>query len=207
MAKAKAKAKTAGKKRGALDWIIEPLRRFAVPIDSVKLDPANENTHDEASITAIAASLKRYKQRTPIIVNAKTKRIAKGNGTWQAAKQNGETKIAVVFVEDDAQTHAGYRLADNRVAELSEWNDERLAVSIAELNKAEPDLFSAMQLDELSASIEARAESGAGDQEPGASVEIPEHYAVVIEVKNEREQKKLFDRLTGEGLKCKLQTL
>jgi ParB-like chromosome segregation protein Spo0J len=197
-------AKTAAAGKRALSWIVEGLRPLAVPIDSIKLDPENENTHNEASLAAIAASLKRFKQRTPIVVNKKTTLISKGNGTWQAAKKNGETMIAVVFVEDDPKSHAGYRLADNRAADLSEWDTDRLAASIEALADEDQELFSALSLDALAESL---PEAGEGEGEDPPAVQVPEHYAILIEVKNEREQKKLYDRLTTEGLKCKLQTL
>lgn len=179
--------------------IAADLRGLARSIDEASLDPANENVHDEGSIAAIAASLKKFGQRTPIVVNKKTGYIAKGNGTWLAARLNGWTKLAMVFVTDDAKTHTGYRLADNRTAQLAHFDDERLAQSLAILKDEDDGLFAALQLDALEASLPA------GEDPP--AVEVPEHYAVLIECKSEKEQKRLFDRLTREGLTCKLQIL
>lgn len=178
--------------------IAADLRPLARSIDEAALDPANENVHDEASIAAIAASLKRFGQRTPIVVNKKTGFIAKGNGTWLAARLIGWTKLAMVFVTDDAKAHTGYRLADNRTAQLAHFDDERLAQSIAILKDEDDGLFAALQLDALETSLPA-ADTGAVEQ-------APKQYAVLIECKSEKEQKRLFDRLTREKLKCTLQT-
>ena len=106
--------------------IIDQLKPLAVPIDSIHQDPANARTGH--AIDRIAASLQQYGQRKPIVVNAvENGKIEAGNGTWQAAKHLGWKEIAAVMVEDDPMTAAGYGLADNRLNELSEWDNEALA--------------------------------------------------------------------------------
>jgi hypothetical protein len=46
-----------------------------------------------------------------------------------------------VFVEDDAATHAGYSIADNRTGELSYFDTEALAVLLQSVAEDEEDLF------------------------------------------------------------------
>jgi DNA modification methylase len=160
--------KMTAKSKAGLDvrHIVAELRPLARSIDEAKLDPANENVHDDGSLAAIAASLARYGQRTPIVVNKKTGYIAKGNGTWLAARRNGWTKLAMVFVTDDATTHTGYRLADNRTAQLAHFDDERLAASIALLKEEEEDLFGALQLEALAAELPQAIAEVAQDDVP-----------------------------------------
>jgi DNA modification methylase len=112
-----------------LPYIAQDLRPLAVPINSVKPDPGNARQHPERNLETIKASLERYGQRKPIVVNRKTKTIEAGNGTWEMAKALGWPKIAVVFVEDDSTTAVGYGIADNRTAELAEW-DEQVLVNL-----------------------------------------------------------------------------
>jgi len=86
-----------------LTYIAEGLRVLAVPIDELHIDPANARTGH--ALERIAASLKAYGQRKPIIANRlQSGKIEAGNGTWQAAKQLGWSHIAVVYVEDDPAT-------------------------------------------------------------------------------------------------------
>lgn len=108
-----------------LSYIAEGLRTLAVPIDDLHIDPANARANH--ALDRIAASLKAYGQRKPIIANRlQTGKIEAGNGTWLAAKKLGWSHIAVVFVDDDPATAAAYGIADNRLSELSDWDLDAL---------------------------------------------------------------------------------
>ena len=114
-----------------MDNIIEQLKPLSVDIKTINLDKKNARMgHD---VTQLIASLTKYGQRKPIVVNKNTMTIEAGNGTYQAAKKAKWTNIAAVFVEDDANTAMGYAIADNRLAELSEWDDTQLMKSLAHL--------------------------------------------------------------------------
>lgn len=131
-----------------LSHIAEPLRLLAVPIDELHEDPANARV--EHDLDRIAASLRAYGQRKPIIANRlQSGKIEAGNGTWRAAKTKlGWTHIAVVFVDDDPATAAAYGVADNRTAELSRWDKDALreiAASVGDLFTG----FEAAELDDL----------------------------------------------------------
>jgi DNA modification methylase len=116
----------AGKRKSDLDHIAEQLRPLAVDIADLVLDPANARKHPEANIEAIKGSLAVYGQRKPLVVNRRTRAVEAGNGTLEAARDLGWKKIAVVFVDDDPATAAGFSIADNRTAELATWDQEAL---------------------------------------------------------------------------------
>src|SRR5271166_4436802 len=100
------------------------LRGLLIPIDSVSLDPANARLHGIKNMDAIKASLAKYGQKKPIVVRQQTMHIVAGNGTWAAAKQLGWTEIAASVEPMTEAEAAGYGLADNRTAELAEWDFE-----------------------------------------------------------------------------------
>ena len=102
---------------------INELEVEVVDIESLVPDPNNNLTHTEVDLEPIAESLRQFGQRTPIVVNRKTRMIAKGNGTWQAAKDYLRwQKIGVVYIDDDATTQAAYSVADNLTGRRADWN-------------------------------------------------------------------------------------
>ena len=111
------------------------LRTVKVNIDSLRLDPDNARKHSDKNIDSIIGSLKRFGQRKPIVVTGANIVIA-GNGTLQAAKKLGWSQIVVSYVPADwsFEQARAYALADNRTAELGEWDNDKLAMQLIELD-------------------------------------------------------------------------
>jgi DNA modification methylase len=111
------------------------LRIETVNVNSLTPDPANARKHDGKNLQAIAHSLEKFGQRKPICVTPDSIVVA-GNGTLEAAKSLGWTEIVI------ARTPVGwtweqiraFALADNRTAELAEWDDKVLADQLLELD-------------------------------------------------------------------------
>jgi len=112
-----------------LGYIIPPLREHATPVDDLKIDPANANTHPDKNMRAIRDSLHEFGQRQVIVARENGTVIA-GNGRLEAAREMGWSHIACVQVDDDEITAMRYAIADNRSGELSEWDDEVLAQTL-----------------------------------------------------------------------------
>lgn len=107
--------------------IAEPIRALAVSVGSLNPDPANARKHGPKNLDAIKASLAKFGQRKPIVVQRDGMVVRAGNGTLAAAKALGWTEIAAVVIDDDNATASQFAIADNRSAELAEWDDETLA--------------------------------------------------------------------------------
>lgn len=106
------------------------IRQHLVPIDQVHADPANLRIHGDESLRAIRASFARFGQQKPIVIDDGGVTIA-GAGQLEAARQLGWTHIAAVRSELTGVDRVGYAIADNRTAELSSWDDEALAATLA----------------------------------------------------------------------------
>jgi len=113
--------------------IAESLAPLVVPIDSVNLDEANARTHSGKNLDAIKASLTRFGQRLPIVVQEQGRIVRAGNGRVAAARALGWTEIAAVIVDESNVEAAAFAIADNRTAELGEWDDEALAQTLKAL--------------------------------------------------------------------------
>jgi ParB family chromosome partitioning protein len=115
---------------GGLAVIAEQLRPLAVPIGSVNLDPANARRHPERNLATIRASLERWGQRLPIVVQREGMVVRAGNGRVEAMRAMGWTHVAALIVDESAVEATAFAIADNRSAELAEWDDQALATML-----------------------------------------------------------------------------
>lgn len=105
-----------------------------VAIKSLTTDPENARKHSQKNIDAISGSLTTFGQRKPLVVWDNI--VIAGNGTIEAAKSLGWEKIEITRVPSDwshDQARA-FALADNRTAELAEWDNDILANQLVELD-------------------------------------------------------------------------
>lgn len=110
-------------------------RSKQVLISSLVADPDNVRVHGARNMRAIKASLERFGQQKPIVVNEAGKVVA-GNGTLAAALELGWKRIAVVVTDLEDEEAAAFAIADNRTAELATWDEEGLTRSLEGLDDA-----------------------------------------------------------------------
>lgn len=127
-------------KAPSLDHIAEPLRHLAVPIAELVPDPKNTRKHDAANLAAIKGALRRFVQRQPLVVQRAGMIVRAGNGRVRAAIELGWTHIAAVIVDEDDASAIAFAIADNRTAELADWNDPVLAELMREIEAGDPEL-------------------------------------------------------------------
>ena len=101
-------------------------------IASLMLDPANVRTHDSKNLESIKASLARFGQQTPIVVNSKGIVVA-GNARLMAAKMLNWSSVEIVRTDLEGAEAIAYAIADNRTAELAGWDEAALAQQLAAL--------------------------------------------------------------------------
>lgn len=115
-------------------------------ISSLTYDPENARKHSDADVSAIARSLEKFKQQTPIVITPDGV-VVKGNGTMMAAQRLGWTEIDAVVTYLTGEELRAYAIADNQTALLSEWNLDRLSEQLVELEES-PELFEALGFEE-----------------------------------------------------------
>src|SRR4051812_8829602 len=94
------------------------LQVVRVPITELYEDQENARKHTKENIIAVKASLARFGQQKPLVVNAE-RRIVCGNATWIAARQLGWTEIDVVYTTLHGSEMRAFAISDNRTAELA----------------------------------------------------------------------------------------
>lgn len=98
-----------------------------VPTTSLRPNPRNARKHPDKQIAQIAASITRFGWLVPIIVDDKDMIVA-GHGRWLAAQQLQFGEVPVIrtkFLTDEDRR--AFALAENRIAQLSVWDEEVLS--------------------------------------------------------------------------------
>ena len=164
-----------------------------LPIADLSPDPANARLHGERNLEQIKASLRRFGQQKPIVVDA-TNVVRAGNGTLAAARALGWTTLAAVRSELAGADLTAYAVADNRTAELATWDADVLSAALAE--EAVGDVgFTA---DDLAALLPPEPPPAP----PGLELP-PEKWLVVVTADGEAHQAELLGRFAADGLSCR----
>jgi DNA modification methylase len=103
------------------------------PITEIKPDPDNPRKHSDRQIRALCKSIKAFGFAVPIAVDRNLQIIA-GHARLEAARKLGITEIPVISLDhlSPAQVKA-FMIADNRLCEISSWNDQLLAQQLQSL--------------------------------------------------------------------------
>jgi DNA modification methylase len=126
-------------------------------IAELSLDPSNVRKHSRRNLDAIKASLRKFGQQKPIVVDAKGIVLA-GNGTLTAAQELGWTEIQIVRTELAGVEATAFAIADNRTAELAEWEEDKLSQVLQSLKVEDADLLAATGYDAAEVDKMSKAE-------------------------------------------------
>ena len=113
----------------------------SVQPDTLIHDPSNVRQHDERNIEAIKASLARFGQQKPIVVDGDGIVVA-GNGTLQAVRELGWEEINIVRTQLKGVEAIAFAIADNRTAELAIWDNDNLGELLSSIKESEVPLES-----------------------------------------------------------------
>lgn len=112
-----------------------------VPIDSLRPHPKNANTHSPEQLERLAKILQYQGWRKPIVVSKLSGYIVSGHGRLLASRIAGFTDVPIDEQHyDDEKQELADLVADNRIAELSDWNDIKLNDELAGLKNKLTDI-------------------------------------------------------------------
>ncbi|RLB68688.1 MAG: hypothetical protein DRH08_00080 [Deltaproteobacteria bacterium] len=154
---------------GVIAVIASPdLAGLLKPLGELVQDPTNARTHDKANLDAIRASLAKYGQHRPAVVQRQGMVIKIGNGMHQVAVELGWTHIAAVVVDEDDVAATGRALADNRSGELGGWDAQAVLDQAAAIERAQGDLEGLAWTPAELAELQAKQDRAAGKHEAAA---------------------------------------
>ncbi len=130
----------------------------------------NNPRQNEEAVDAVVASLREFGFRQPIVVDARGV-IVCGHTRYKAAQKMGLEKVPVHVAKDlTPEQIKAYRIADNKSAELAEWDYDLLPIELADLQAADFDLdLIGFSQDELAELLDPGVKEGLTDPD-----EVPE---------------------------------
>ncbi|MHC4402007.1 MAG: ParB N-terminal domain-containing protein [Planctomycetota bacterium] len=125
---------------------------ISMPIEDVIPYERNPR-HNDRAVDAVARSIKEFGFRQPIVVTEDYVIIV-GHTRWKAALKLGLQTVPVHVARGlTPEQIRAYRIADNKLGELADWDDARLVEELRELEALSMDLtvlgFSQEELDQL----------------------------------------------------------
>lgn len=157
--------------------------------------PYENNPRNNApAVRAVAESIKQFGFQVPIVID-KNNVIVAGHTRQQAALLLGMDSVPCVKADELTEEQArAFRLADNKTAELAEWDFDKLNEELEELDSWD---MSAFGFDKV---IDE-------EQHERAEKTFSESISVNVKCENEMQAEELYNRLSDEGFECSISTL
>jgi hypothetical protein len=132
---------------------------------------ANNPRNNSVSIDRVAASIREFGFKVPIVIDA-SGTIAAGHTRYEAAKRLNWEKVPCIIADDlTPEQIKGFRLADNKVGEASEWDFEKLGEEL--------DGIFDIDMEQFGFDLEVEEEEPEPEEDPFEDIEkLEKHYGV-----------------------------
>lgn len=147
----------------------------------------NTRTHSDNQVSQIAGSIREFGFTNPILIDAENGIIA-GHGRVMAAQKLGLDKVPCIRLGHltDTQRRA-YIIADNKLALNAGWDEEMLALELADLRELDFDLgllgFSEDELGAFDVEEAGMPELSSDDKQPFQQMTFTVHDEQAEEIK------------------------
>lgn len=151
----------------------------SLPIDSVRPYDNNPRKVNPDAIAAVKASIQQFGYNVPIVVDG-SHVILTGHTRLRALQELGYTTVEVIVRKDlTAEQAREFRILDNRLAEMSEWDFDLLRDELRAVGGGEEMLewFSQEEMDKLLTSLEQSDSGPTQDQIDSQAKSNGEHFA------------------------------
>lgn len=110
-----------------------------LPIKAIK-PYKNNPRHNDKAVEYVANSIREFGFKQPIVIDDQYE-IVCGHTRWKAAKAIGLETVPCVMADDlTPEQIRAYRLADNKTAEMADWDFDLLEQELNEIDPAEFDM-------------------------------------------------------------------
>lgn len=152
---------------------------------------------NDSAVDAVANSIREFGFKVPVVID-KDGVIVCGHTRYKAAKKLGLKAVPCVVADDLTEEQIkAYRIADNKVSELAEWD----------INLLGEELDGIFDIDMSDFGFDLTDEEDAHTEREDLSDKVGETYEVIIECNNEEQQEQIYNKLIGDGYSCRVLTL
>ena len=165
-------------------------------------NPRNWRTHPQAQRDALRGVLAEIGYADALLARALPDGGLELVDGHLRAETTPDMEVPVLVLDLSEEEAAKLLAVHDPLAGLAEADNDALARLLADVetdNEAVQKLLDDLGSESADAQVAA--------EEPPAEVVISEAFQVVIECRDEDQQRQLYERLSGEGLKCRLLTL
>lgn len=196
-----------------LYYIPTALRFAAVRIDSLVLDDENVKDHGETDLPTHQKSLEDFGIRRMVVVRTANRKVLAGNGTCMASLRNGWEYVPALFCDDTLSKAKAFALADNAIATLADWNEDRLRTLTAEsleyAGSLDLDALIGSVMKDLGTSVAEESPAEVTEQPVASGPEVkPEDINIsrrfTVICPDEATQLQLMAEMESKGLECLL---
>ena len=134
---------------------------------------ANNPRHNDEAVDAVAASIKEFGFKVPVIID-KDNVIVAGHTRVKAAKKLKMKTVPCIVADDLTESQvSAFRIADNKVSELAEWDFSKLEEELLALDDIDMEQFG-FDLTDYS-----KSEKEEPEEDPFDDIEkLDKHYGV-----------------------------
>jgi hypothetical protein len=179
------------------DRIVEFLR---VPASTLSPNPRNWRTHPPAQRAALLGVLGEIGYADALLARRRedgTLELIDGHLRAEVTPE----QLVPVLVLDVSQAEADKLLLSlDPLAGMAGIDPQKLKSLLARVSTAHPAVQS------MFAELEQTAQRHSG-RGPRDEIEIPQTFGVLAQCRDEREQEQVYERLTADGIKCRLMML
>lgn len=129
-----------------------------IKLEEIKIYERNPRKNDKA-VEKVAKSIKEFGFKVPIIID-KNKEIVAGHTRYKASKKLKLEKVPCIVADDLSEKQIkAFRLADNKVSEYAQWDEDLLDLELSELADFDIDMSDfGFDLDDLELNIDKENE-------------------------------------------------
>jgi hypothetical protein len=179
---------------------IRELRR--VRAGELRPNPRNWRTHPEAQRNALRGILAEIGYAGALLARELEDGSLELIDGHLRAETTPEAMAPVLVLDVSAEEAEKILLTHDPLAEMAETDRQRLATLLAEVEFISPEVEEL-----LSQMNEAALETAEEERSQRPDVVIPESWQVVVQCRDEADQREVFERMRGEGYRCRVLTL